>query len=123
MNNNEQLNLLRTFFLISGIVNGLYAFGWTGYTFIGGLISCGLGCLFGAFPIINIIACVMDFVAYNRLNSMNRSGTYSSVQFASIFDIATVLTGNVASMVFGIVGLVFLNNDEVKQYMKEKGIY
>ena len=85
--------------------------------------SVGIGCLFGAFPIINIIACVMDLVAYNRLSKMNRSGTYSSVQFASIFDIASILTGNVASMVFGIVGLVFLNNDEVKQYMKEKGIY
>lgn len=123
MNNNEQINLLRIFFLISGILNLLYCLGWSGYTLIGGLITCGLGCLFGAIPVINIIACVMDFITYNRLNRMNRSGTYSTIQFAAIFDIITILTGNVASMVFGILALVFLNNDDVKNEMKQRGIY
>jgi hypothetical protein len=123
MNNNDQLNLLKIFYLISGLINVFFALGWSGYTFIGGLVTCGIGCLFGAFPIINIIACVMDFIAYSRLNRMDRSGSYSSLQFASIFDIITILTGNAASMAFGIVGIIFLNNEEVKQYMKDKGIY
>jgi hypothetical protein len=123
MNNNDQLNLLRIFFLISGILNILYGLGWSGYTLIGGLISCGLGCLFGAIPVINIIASVMDFISYNRLNRMNRSGTYSTLQFAAIFDIISILTGNIASMIFGIVALVFLNNEEVKNEMRQKGIY
>ncbi len=123
MNNNEQLNLLRNFYLISGILNGLLAFGWSGYTLIGGLVTCGLGCLFGAFPVINIIACVMDFIAYSRLNNMNRSGTYSTLQFASIFDIISILTGNVVSMIFGIIGIVYLNNEGLKNEMKQKGIY
>jgi hypothetical protein len=65
----------------------------------------------------------MDFIAYSRLNRMDRSGSYSSLQFASIFDIITILTGNAASIAFGIVGIIFLNNEEVKQYMKDKGIY
>ncbi len=123
MNNNDQLNLLRIFFLISGILNILYGISWSGYTILGGLITCGLGCLFGAIPVINIIACVMDFNSYSRLNRMNRSGTYSTLQFAAIFDIISILTGNVASMVFGIIALVFLNNEEVKNEMKQKGIY
>lgn len=121
--NNEQLNLLKIFYLISAILNILYALGWSGYTLIGGLISCGFGCIFGAIPVINIIACVMDFVAYNRLNRMNRSGSYSTLQFASIFDIITILTGNFASMIFGIIGIVFLNNEEVKDSLKQRGIY
>lgn len=123
MNNNDQLNLLRIFALVSGIVNASYALGWSGYTVIGGLFSCGLGCLFGALPVVNIIACVMDFIVYNRLTKMNRTGTYSTMQFAGIFDIISVLTGNVASMFFGIVTLVVLNNEEVKQYLKEKQVY
>lgn len=123
MNNNEQLNLLRIFFLISGIINAAYALGWSGYTIIGGLLTCGLGCLFGALPVINVIACVMDFISYNRLSKMNRTGTYSTLQFTAIFDIVTILTGNFYSMVAGIVGIVFLNNEEVKQFMKTKGIY
>jgi hypothetical protein len=123
MNNNEQLNLLRIFFLISGILNILFGISWIFYTIIGGLVTCGFGCLFGVIPVLNIIACVMDFVVYGRLNRMDRSGTYSSLQFAAIFDIITILTGNVASMIFGIVALVFMNNDEVTRFMKEKGIY
>lgn len=124
MNNGaEQINLLKTFALISAILNILFGFGWLIYTIIGGLITCGFGCLFGVIPVINIIACVMDFISYNKLNEMNKTGTYSSVQFSSIFDIITILTGNIASMIFGIIGLVFLNNTEVKNYLAEKGIY
>ncbi|MEO8513899.1 MAG: hypothetical protein ABI543_10090 [Ignavibacteria bacterium] len=123
MNNNEQLNLLKIFFLISGILNILYGLGWSGYTLIGGLVTCGIGCLFGAIPVINVIACVMDFISYNRLSKMNRSGSFSTLQFAAIFDIVSILTGNVASMTFGILALVFLNNDEVKNEMRQKGIY
>jgi hypothetical protein len=123
MNNNEQLNLIRIFFLISGILNILYGLGWSGYTVLGGLVTCGIGCLFGAIPAINIIACIMDFVSYNRLNRMNRSGSYNTLQFAAIFDIVSVLTGNSASMIFGILALVFLNNEEVKSEMKQRGIY
>ena len=123
MNNNDQLNLLRIFFLISGILNIAYALGWSGYTFIGGLITCGLGCLFGALPIINVIACVMDFISYSRLSRMDRSGTYSTLQFTSIFDIITILTGNFFSMIAGILGLVFISNPEVTEYMKNKKIY
>ncbi len=123
MNNNDQLNLLRIFFLISGILNAAYALGWSGYTIIGGLVTCGLGCLFGALPVINVIACVMDFISYNRLSKMNRTGTFSTLQFTSIFDIITVLTGNFYSMIAGIVGIIFLNNEEVKQELRNKNIY
>lgn len=123
MNNNDQLNLLRIFALVSGILNIAYALGWSGYTIIGGLITCGFGCLFGAVPVLNIIAAVMDFIVYSRLTNLNRSGTYSSMQFAGVFDIISVLTGNIFSMCFGIVMLIVLNNEEAKQYLREKQIY
>ncbi|MCI0449387.1 MAG: hypothetical protein L0Y79_06325 [Chlorobi bacterium] len=104
-------------------MNLLFAIGWIIYTIVLGTFSCGIGCLFGIIPVINIIACVMDFIAYNKLNSQNHTGTYSSVQFAAIFDIVTIITGNAASMIFGIIGLVYLNNGELKNYMVQKGIY
>mgnify|MGYP001178244930 CR=1 FL=1 len=123
MNNNDQLNLLRIFFLISGILNIGYALGWSGYTLIGGLVSCGLCCILGAIPVFNIIACIMDFISYTRLSRMDRSGTYSTLQFTSVFDIITILTGNIFSMIAGIIGLIFINNEEIKEFMKNKGIY
>ena len=119
----EQLNLLKIFSIISAIVNIVFALGWIIYTIVLGTFSCGIGCVFGILPVINIIACIMDFVAYTKLNNLNRMGTYSSVQFAAIFDIVTILTGNAASMIFGIIGLIYLNNGEIKNYMVQKGIY
>lgn len=124
MNNaSEQLNLLKTFSIISAILNLLYAIGWTIYTIFGGIITCGIWCLFGVVPVINIIACIMDFVAYTKLNELNKTGTYGTLQFAAIFDIITLLTGNIASMIFGIVALVFISNPDIRNYLVEKGIY
>jgi hypothetical protein len=119
----EQVNLLRTFFLISAILNLICAVSWGGYAILGGIVFCGLGCLFGAFPVINIIACVLDFIAYKKLNNQNQTGTYSSAQYAAIFDIITILTFNIVSTVFGIIGLVQINNPEFKNYLTQKGIY
>ena len=119
----QSLNLLKIFALVSAIMNIIFALSWIVYTIIGGVISCGIGCLLGIFPVINIIACVMDFIAFNKLNGLSQGGTYGSVQFASIFDIITFLTGNVVSMIFGIMGLIYLNQDETKNYLIQKGIY
>lgn len=123
MNNSEQVNLLKTFALISAILNIIFGIGWIIYTIILGAMTCGIMCLFGLIPAVNIIACIMDFIAYTKLNNQNQTGTFGTVQFAAIFDIITILTGNIASMVFGIMALIFINNTEVKNYFTEKGIY
>jgi hypothetical protein len=123
MNNTEQLNLLKTFALISAILNIIFALTWIVYTVALGAITCGIMCVFGFIPVINIIACIMDFITYSKLNNQNQTGTFGTIQFTAIFDIITVLTGNIASMIFGIIALIFLNNTEVKNYLTEKGIY
>lgn len=124
MNNSEQeINLLRMFALISGILNAVFAVTWVAYTLLFGLVTCGLMCIFGLIPAINIIACIMDFITYNKLNNRNQRGTFGTIQFAAIFDIVSVLTGNIASMIFGIITLVYINNQDLKNYFIEKGIY
>jgi hypothetical protein len=120
---NEQLNLIKIFSLISAILNILFALGWIFYTIFAGVITCGIACLFGIIPVINIIACIMDFISYTKLNNLNQSGTFSTVQFAAIFDIITFLSGNIASMIFGIIAIIYLNNPETKNYLVQKGIY
>jgi hypothetical protein len=119
----SELKNAKTFFLISGIVNILVILGWSGTTIIGGLVTCGIGCLFGIIPLINLACCIMDFIAYNKLNTLNRIDTFSSMQFAAILEIVTILSGNVVSLVFGILTLSYLNNPGVTDYLKEKGIY
>ena len=119
----SQLNTAKTLFLISAILNFVYAIGLGGYAAVMGLFTCGIGCLLFAVPVISIVACTMDFIAYNKLNSLDRQGTFGSIQFASIMDIVTVLTGNPVSLIFGIIILVYLNDNSVKSFLIERRIY
>jgi hypothetical protein len=119
----SEISTSKTFFLVSAILNILFALGMGTYSIGLGIFSCGIGCLFLVIPVINIISCVMDFIAYNKLNTLNRPGTFSSIQFAAIMEIVTILTGNFISMIFGIITLVNLNNNNIQSYLRERGIY
>ncbi|MCB0724752.1 MAG: hypothetical protein KDC73_08590 [Ignavibacteriae bacterium] len=119
----SQLSTAKTFFLVSAIVNIGYALVLGIYAAITGLFTCGIGCFLFVIPIICIVSCVMDFIAYNKLNTLNQPGTYNSIQFAAIMEIVTVLAGNPVSLIFGIIILVYLNDENIKSYLVQKGIY
>lgn len=119
----SELQTSKTFFLVSAIINILAFFGWGTSTIVGGAFSCGLGCIVGILPVINIISCTMDFIAYNKLNTLNRTGTFETMQTASVFQIVTIVTGNVVSFVFGILTLNNIGRDSVKSFLQERGIY
>ncbi|MBL7129375.1 MAG: hypothetical protein ISS16_10395 [Ignavibacteria bacterium] len=123
MNIPSEIQTTRTFFLISAIVNIFIFLGWGGTALFTGIVTCGFGCFMGLIPVINVIGCVMDFIAYNKLNSLKQSGTYGTVQFAAIIQIVTILTGNIVSMIFGIITLQNLGKDNMKNFFQEKGIY
>lgn len=118
-----ELQSAKTFFLVSAIINILAFLGWGTSTVIGGIMSCGIGCLVGFLPVINIVSSVMDFISYNKLNTLNQKGTFGTMQTAAIFQIVTIITGNVVSFIFGILIISYLNKDEVKNYLKDKEIY
>jgi hypothetical protein len=119
----SELQISKTFFLISGIVNILILLGWSCTSILGGLFTCGIGCLIGIVPMINLVCCIMDFIAYTKLNTLNRLETYGSMQFAAVLEIVTIISGNIVSLIFGIMTLSHINKEEVKNYLKEKGIY
>jgi hypothetical protein len=119
----SELQTSKTFFLVSGIINILAFFGWGTSTIVGGAFSCGLGCIIGILPVINIIGCILDFIAYNKLNTLNRTGTYGTIQTAAVFQIVTIMTGNVVSFVFGIITLNSIGSDAIRNFLQERGIY
>jgi len=65
----------------------------------------------------------MDFIAYNKLSSLNKTGTYQTIQIAAILEIVTIVCGNIISMVFGIITLTNLNKEHVKAFLREKGVF
>jgi len=118
-----ELQTAKTFFLVSAIINILGFLGWGTSTMIGGISSCGIGCLVGFLPIINVISSVMDFIAYNKINNLNQKGTFNTIQTAAILQIVTIITGNVVSFIFGIIIMSYLNKDSVKTFLNEKEIF
>ncbi|MDQ3194157.1 MAG: hypothetical protein M3P82_04065 [Bacteroidota bacterium] len=119
----SELQTAKTFFLVSGIINVLGFLGWGTSTILGGIVTCGAGCLMGFLPVINIISSIMDFIAYKKLTNLNQNGTFSTVQTAAILQIVTILTGNIVSFIFGIITLKNLGKEEVKIFLHEKAIY
>lgn len=123
----QDLKNSKTFFLISAILHICYFFGiGTSLLFSGviaGLFSCGTGCFVVLIPLVNIIACVLDFIAYNKLNNLNAPETFDTMKNAAIFDIISICTGNVISLVFGILVLQNLKKEENISFLREKGIY
>lgn len=120
----SELQTAKTFFLVSGILNVLGFLGWGGTTVIGGITTCGVGCCaVGILPVLNIASCIMDFIAYNKLTTLNQKGTFSTIQTAAILQIVTILTGNVVSFIFGIITLNNLGKESIKTFLQEKEIY
>lgn len=119
----SELQTAKTFFLVSGIINILGFLGWGGSTILGGIATCGIGCLIGILPVINVVSCIMDFIAYSKLNNVNQQGTFGTIQTAAIFQIITILTGNIVSFIFGIINLNNFGKESVKTFLQEKGIY
>lgn len=119
----SELQTSKTFFLISAIINILVLLGWSGTTILGGLVTCGIGCLIGFVPLINLASCILDFIAYNKLEKLDKINTFQTLQFAAIMEIITVLSGNIVSLVFGIMTLTYLGSETNKAFLRDKGIY
>ena len=117
------LQTVKTLFLVSGIINILFIFGWGGTSIFGGLLTCGAGCLFIFLPVINIVVCILDFISYDKLNTLNKTGTFKTIQLTAILEIVSILAGNAVSLVFGIIILNYISNPDVVRFLQEKGIY
>ncbi len=113
-----KLQTCRTLFLVSGIINALACLIWLFSASSIALLTCGLGCVLYAAPILNIISCVFDFMAYARFNNLSYPGTENLLRNSAIIEIVTILTSNGISMIIGIINLVFLNDVEVKKYFE-----
>ncbi len=122
MQNYKNLGSIKVLFLVSGILNLLTAISWALLTVLGTISTIILGC--GGFIVTVIVtaACIFDFISYNRLNKMNRTGTSRLIKIAAVLDLMVILSLNVTSVVLGVIVLVKMNNIETQQELKQSGI-
>ena len=98
--------------LISGILNILWALGLPAVIVLGTL---GVGLLCAPVTILPLVLGIFEIVYAARLLS-NPPRPIQPSQAIAILEICCILSGNLISLVTGILALVFYNQPEVQSY-------
>lgn len=98
--------------LISGILNVIWGLGLTVMVVLGTLF---LGIICAPLTILPTVLGVFEIIYASRLLASPPSVSQPS-QWIAIFEIIGILSGNIISLVTGILALVVYNNPEVKAY-------
>jgi len=104
------LKNMKTFYLVSCITNGIVFLLLTIWVVLVGAATCGIGCLFIVFPLINLTGMILDILAMRQLGQPPSSSVYSFLRFVSIFDI---LCWALVPVIMGILNLLNLAKPEV----------
>ena len=99
--------------LVNGILNILYGFGVTAAIVLGTL---GIGLLCAPITILPSVLGIFEIITANKLLS-NPARNPANIQLIAILEIVAIVTGDVVSLVVGILNLVFLNELDVKNYL------
>lgn len=98
--------------IASGILNILAALTITTLTVV---LTIGVGLLCVPVTLLPIVLAIFEIINGVNLTKLKAQNT----KLLAIFQIASILWGNVFSMVIGILILVFLQDDEVEAYFAE----
>ncbi len=123
MNNNKNAGVIKVLFLVSGILNLVTTIVWVLLTVVATVTLTILGCGGVIIALISGAACIFDFICYNRLKNLNRTGTHKTIKIAAVLDICVIFSLNITSVVFGFIILNLLSKPETKQELAEEGIY
>jgi hypothetical protein len=105
---------IRTYTLIAGIANAVATILGTIAVIGVGISTFGCGCLFVVFPILHLIACSIDFLAYSRLGQPPTAAIYSTVRTSAIMDLASGFA--IVPLIMGIMKLQLLATEPVREH-------
>ncbi len=97
--------------LVSGILNIL-----TGLSVTFGFLVSIVGIICLPVVVLPLVLGVFEVVYASRLMS-GKIVTASDIKMIAIFEIATIIYGNAPSLIAGILNLVFLQEEPVKNYL------
>jgi len=95
-------NNIRVAMLISAILNCIVALSW----------AAGCVTIFIGIPL--VVLAVYEFMTYNKLGQPDWRRYTDRTRTLQILEICSVLLGSLGSMVCGILGLVFANQEKEK---------
>lgn len=105
---------VRTYTLIAGIANAVATILGTIAVFGIGVSTLGCGCLLIVFPILHLLACVIDFLAYARMGQPPAPAVYSIAKTSAIMDLASGFA--IVPLIMGIMKLQLLGDEALRDY-------
>jgi hypothetical protein len=120
----RKLETIGIMMLISGIINILWGLGASVFMFInivvGGIASFGLGCLcfpILLLPLLQLVLGVFEIIYGSRLMSPTSDPlSYGRLQTVTILEMVCIISGNIFSLVIGILNLIFMGEPPVQEY-------
>lgn len=105
---------VRTYTLIAGIANAVATILSTIGVVAAGIGTFGCGCVLIVFPIVHLLACIVDFLAYARLGQPPTAAVYSIAKTSAIMDLASGFA--IVPLIMGIMKLQLLGTEPVREY-------
>jgi hypothetical protein len=107
---------IRTYTLIAGIANAVATILGIIFVIAAGVSTFGCGCVFIVFPVLHLVAAVVDFVAYSRLGQPPTPAVYGNARTSAIMDLASGFA--IVPLIMGIMKLQLLGTEPVRDYFQ-----
>ena len=85
------------------------------------LATFGIGCICLIGPVYQLIAGILCIIQGSKLLGKNPYPYYAKTKNTAIMQIICIISLDVLNMTMGIINLVFLNDEEVKTYIRSRG--
>jgi hypothetical protein len=116
-----KLQAMAVMTLVGGILATLVGLGWMVYCLLLGIFTLGISCIGLPFAIYELIAGILCIIQGSKLLGNNPDPYYAKTKTTAIMQIVCIICCDGLNLTLGIVNLVFLNDEEVKAYIRSKG--
>ena len=107
--------------LVGGILATLIGLAWIVYCLLLGIFTLGLSCIGLPFAIYELIAGILCIIQGSKLLGKSPDPYYAKTKNTAIMQIVCIICCDWINLVLGIINLVFLNDEQVKAYIRSRG--
>jgi len=115
----QKVSTIGIMHLVGGVLNIIMALIWGVYGLLTGLMTFGIGLLFCCPAFLLLPVGIVELISGAKHMSKDHTGL-KPPKMVGFAEIASILGCNVLPCIFGILTLVFLNDDEVEAYYNSK---
>ena len=108
--------------LVGGIIGVLVGLLYGCYFGVLTIATFGFGVVFMLFPIYALIFGIMAITKGSQMLGSNPLPAFRSAKSIAIMQIINIICCDLFNLIMGIINLVFLNDPEVRDYLRSQGV-